>query len=54
MTERNKYGIPVLSGPMDLHTSHNDATPEEEAEAVYEAEAEARLFLSQEEDYDQT
>ena len=53
MVERNKYGIPVLPGPMAL-SSHNDATPEQEEEAAFEAEAEARLFLSQEEDYAQT
>ena len=53
MVERNKYGIPIPSGPMAL-SSHGHPTPEQEEEAVFEAEAEARLFLSQEEDYEQT
>lgn len=51
-TERDKYGIPHPSDPMP--TFAKPMTPEQEEDAASEAEAEAELFLSQEEDYDQT
>lgn len=46
-TERDKYGIPHPSQPMQIFT------PEQEAEAILEAEAEAKLFREQDDDMSQ-
>lgn len=45
MPERNKYGIPITSQPMV--TFAKEPTPQQEADAIYEQEAEAVLFLEQ-------